>query len=147
MGETRYAKWILSLANQIRRVHNASTNNNGAQARVLYFVLDNYSERDIFQKDIEDELNIKSAATSAIMKKLEAGGMIVREKVPHDDRVKKIRPTPRAVDLEEEVNREIRDVEDMLASGISEEKLDIFLEVTRKMIENLKIAHEVEEKQ
>lgn len=147
MGETRYAKWILSLANQIRRVHNASTNNNGAQARVLYFVLDNYSERDIFQKDIEDELNIKSAATSAIMKKLEAGGMIVREKVPHDDRVKKIRPTPQAVDLEEEVNREIRDVEDMLASGISEEKLDIFLEVTRKMIENLKIAHEVEEKQ
>lgn len=49
---TRYAKWILSLANQIRRVHNASTNNNGVQARVLYFVLDNYSERDIFQKDM-----------------------------------------------------------------------------------------------
>lgn len=122
MGETRYTKWVLSLANQIRRVYNVSTNNNGAQARVLYFVLDNYSERDIFQKDIEDELNIKSAATSAIMKKLEAGGMIVREKVPHDDRVKKIRPTTLAIDREEEVNREIRYVEDRLISDISEEK-------------------------
>lgn len=147
MGETRYTKWVLSLANQIRRVYNVSTNNNGAQARVLYFVLDNYSERDIFQKDIEDELNIKSAATSAIMKKLEAGGMIVRERAAYDERVKKIRPTPRAIGLEEEVHREIRDVEDMLTQGVSEEKLDIFLEVTQKMIENLKASHEQEEKQ
>lgn len=137
MGETRYTKWILNLANQIRRMYNASTHNNGAQARVLYFLLDNYSDRDIFQKDIEEELNIKSAATSATMKKLEAGGMIVRERVPYDDRMKKIRPTSLAIDLEEEVKGEIRCMEDRLIAGVSEEKLGIFLEVTQKMLENI----------
>ena len=47
MEEIQSSKWILGLANQIRRLYNASTGNNGAQSRILYFVLENYRNRDI----------------------------------------------------------------------------------------------------
>ena len=49
MEEIQYSKWILGLANQIRRFYNASTGNNGAQERILYFVLENYLDIDIYQ--------------------------------------------------------------------------------------------------
>ena len=60
--EKQYAISVLGLANQIRRVFNCSTNNNGVQTHILYFVLKNYPERDIYQKDIEEELNVRSAS-------------------------------------------------------------------------------------
>lgn len=40
-----------------------STNNTGAQTRVLCFVLDNYLDRDIYQKDIQ---NIEKKLVSEI---------------------------------------------------------------------------------
>ncbi|MDO4305533.1 MAG: MarR family winged helix-turn-helix transcriptional regulator [Eubacteriales bacterium] len=137
MGEIQYSKEILGLANQIRRLYNASTGNNGAQIRILSFVLENYTERDIFQKDVEEELNVRSAGTSTILKKLEEQEMIVREKVPYDDRLKRIRPTRRAIEKKDSVDRDIRLVENRLISGISGDELDNFFEVTQKMIKNM----------
>lgn len=136
MSDIQYAKWILGLANQIRRIYNASTNNNGAQARILYFVLTHYSDRDIYQKDIEEELNIRSASTSVLLKKLEKNKLIIRERVSYDDRMKKIIPTPAGIEMKEKLDQDIRLVENKLTSGISKEKLSVFFEVMQKMTEN-----------
>lgn len=137
MGEIQYSKEILGLANLIRRSYNASTGNNGAQVRILNFVLENYTERNIFQKDIEEELNVRSASISTILKKLEEQQMIVRERVPYDDRLKRIRPTRLAIDMKDKMGREIQSIEDQLVSDISKEKLEVFLEVARRMTDNI----------
>lgn len=137
MEDIQYSKWILGLANEIRRLYNTSTGNNGAQTRILYFVLENYSSRDIYQKDIEEELNVRSAGTSINLKKLEEQKMIVREKVPRDDRLKRIRPTSLAIEMKERIDRDIQFVEDRLISGIEKEKLDTFFEVIQKMLDNM----------
>lgn len=137
MSEIQYTKWILGLANQIRRIYNTSTDNNGAQTRILYFVLANYSERDIYQKDIEDELNIRSAGTSVLLKKMEENEMIIRERVPGDDRLKRIRPTSASIEMKKKIDQDIQLVENKLTSGISDEKLNNFLEVVQKMTENM----------
>ena len=89
MSERVYSKCILGLANRIRRIYNVSTDNNGVQTRILHFVLANYSERDIYQKDIEEDLDTRSASISVLLKKMEGDEMIVRERVSHDDRLKK----------------------------------------------------------
>ena len=44
----------------------------------------------VSQKDIEEELNIRSASVSTLLKKTEAQDFIRREKVSCDDRLKKI---------------------------------------------------------
>lgn len=137
MSEIQYTKWILGLANQIRRLYNLSTDNNGAQTRILYFILENYSERDIYQKDIEDELNIRSAGISTLLKKLEENEMIIRERVPYDDRLKRIRPTSASIEMKKKIDQDIRLVENRLISGISREKLNNFFEVLQKMMENM----------
>ena len=98
--------------------------------------LANYSERDIYQKDIEEELNIGSASISVLLKKLEGDEMIVRERVSHDDRLKKIRPTSAGIELKERVEQNIRSVENQLVSEISEEELNVFFRVIQKMIKN-----------
>ena len=55
MDDIQYTKWILRLSNQVRRIFNTYTNNKGTQTRILYFVLSNYPQKDIYQKDIEAE--------------------------------------------------------------------------------------------
>lgn len=136
MSEIVYSKCILGLANRIRRIYNISTDNQGVQTRILHFLLANYSERDIYQKDIEEELNIGSASISVLLKKLEGDEMIVRERVSHDDRLKKIRPTSAGIELKERVEQNIRSVENRLVSEISEEELNVFFRVIQKMIKN-----------
>lgn len=136
MSEIVYSKCILGLANRIRRIYNISTDNQGVQTRILHFLLVNYSERDIYQKDIEEELNIGSASISVLLKKLEGDEMIVRERVSHDDRLKKIRPTSAGIELKERVEQDIRSVENRLVSEISEEELNVFFRVIQKMIKN-----------
>ena len=136
MGGRVYSKYILGLANRIRRIYNISTDNNGVQTRILHFLLANYSDRDIYQKDIEEELNIRSASISVLLKKLEGEKMVVREKVSHDDRLKKICPTPASIKMKGQVEKDIQIVENQLISGISEEELNIFFKVVQKMMEN-----------
>ncbi len=63
---------VLGLANQIRRVFDTTTERNDTQIRILDFVLMSYSDREIYQKDIEEELNIRSASVSTLLKKMEA---------------------------------------------------------------------------
>ena len=82
MDDIQYTKWILRLSNQVRRIFNTYTNNKGTQTRILYFVLSNYPQKDIYQKDIEAELNIRSSSISVFLKKLEEQELIIKEKGP-----------------------------------------------------------------
>lgn len=137
MNEIQYTKWILGLSNQIRRIFNLSTNNTGAQTRVLCFVLDNYLDRDIYQKDIQKALNIGGSTISVLLKKMENNGMIKRKRVVEDDRLKKIVPTSRTIMMKEKLNQDIQNIEKKLLSEIPEEELATYLKVTKKMISNI----------
>lgn len=137
MNEIQFTKWILGLSNQTRRIFNLSTNNTGVQTRVLCFVLDNYLDRDIYQKDIQKALNIGESTISALLKKMENNGMIKRKRVAEDDRLKKIVPTSCTIMMKEKLNQDIQNIEKKLLSEISEEELVIYLKVTKKMMSNV----------
>lgn len=132
MNEIQFTKWILGLSNQIRRIFNLSTNNTGVQTRVLCFVLDNYLDRDIYQKDIQKALNIGGSTIFALLKKMENNGMIKRKRVAEDDSLKKIVPTSCTIMMKEKLNQDIQNIEKKLLSEISEEELAIYLKVTKK---------------
>ncbi len=135
MDEMQYTEWILLLSNQIKRNLNETSNNQGTQMRILNFVLDNYLEKEIYQKDIQKTFNIRRATVSMLLKKMEDSGLIIREAVESDDRLKRIRPTPQAIVLQEK--KDILEIEEKLIMGIEKEELGIFLRVTQKMISNM----------
>ena len=103
-------------------------------------VLVSYPDREIYQKDIEEELNIRSASVSTLLKKMEAQDFIRREKVSYDDRLKKILPTSHTVEMKEQVERHIALLEKRLTAGIGEEELRIFSDVLKKMQENMELT-------
>ena len=92
MDGKQCASSVLGLANQIKRVFDTTTGRCGTQIRILNFVLVSYPDREIYQKDIEEELNIRSASVSTLLKIMEAQDFIRREKVSYDDRLKRILP-------------------------------------------------------
>ena len=139
MDGKQCASSVLGLANQIKRVFDTMTGRCGTQIRILNFVLVSYPDREIYQKDIEEELNIRSASVSTHLKKMEAQDFIRREKVSYDDRLKKILPTNHTVEMKEQVERHITLLEKRLTAGIEEKELKVFFDVLKKMQENMEL--------
>ena len=140
MDGKQCASSVLGLANQIKRVFDTTTGRCGTQVRILNFVLVSYPDREIYQKDIEEELNIRSASVSTLLKKMEAQDFIRREKVSSDNRLKRILPTTYTVEMKEQVERHIALLEKRLTAGIDEEELRIFSNVLKKMQENMELT-------
>ena len=68
---------------------------------------------------------------------MEKNGLIFRESVERDGRLKRIVPTEKAAALRGEVLESIRSLESMMAEGIGKEEFDICIRVLRRMSENL----------
>lgn len=137
MSKIQHVGSVLGLANQIKRVFDTTTSGCGAQVRILYYILSTYQDKEIYQKDIEEELHIRSSSVSVLLKKMEANDIIRREKVADDDRLKRILPTKETRKLKEQIVLYVSLFEKHLTDGITSEELNIFSNVMKKMQENM----------
>lgn len=134
------ARYISKLSNKIRRkLDSLSSKGNfsGAQGRVLHFILAQSS--DMFQKDIEEEFSLRPSSATELLKQMEKGGLIRREPVDYDGRLKKITVTEKALGYREQVVRDLADMEAELLRGVSREDLTVFFKVVEQMLDNLSI--------
>lgn len=129
---------IGNLTNQIRRrldVSASKSSISGTQGRILHFIL--AQDKDVFQKDIEEEFNLRPATATGTLKLMEKNGIIRRESTAYDARFKRIIATDKAASIKSKVMEDIQGLESALLKGISEEELEIFLKVIDKMSKNL----------
>lgn len=132
---------VATLSNLIRRKIDSLEGIDGltpSQNGILHFILSRYRERDLFQKDVEEEFNLRRPTATEILKLMEKKGLIYREEVPYDARCKKIIATEKGVRLEEQVLKDILGMERLVTGGIPREELDAFIATGMKMINNLK---------
>ena len=94
-------------------------------------------DRDIFQKDFEKEFDIRRSTASHILSLIEENGMITRESVPYDARLKKIVLTEKAMNIEEEVMQFFDKLEQEFEKNITKEELEIFYSVLDKINDNI----------
>ena len=94
-------------------------------------------DRDIFQKDFEKEFDIRRSTASHILSLMEENGMITRESVPYDARLKKIVLTKKALNIQTEVMCFFDNLEKEFEKDISEEELQIFYSVLDKINSNI----------
>ena len=94
-------------------------------------------DRDVFQKDFEQEFNIRRSTASNILSLIEKNGLIKRESVPYDARLKKITLTQKAMDVQSIVDKAFENLEGTMRQGISEEELEVFFRVIDKINNNL----------
>ena len=94
-------------------------------------------DRDVFQKDFEQEFNIRRSTASNILALIEKNGLIKRESVPYDARLKKITLTQKALDVQSVVEKAFESLEDTMKKDITEEELEVFFRVIDKINNNL----------
>ena len=131
-------RYISKLSNKIRREFDRSPvvrEISPAESRVLYFMLDH--EGDLFQRDIEEEYSMRAPSASALLKRMEADGLIRRMSIADDARYKKIEVTEKGASHKDEVIAKIHKLESIVTEGISEEDMEVFYRVVEKMIDNL----------
>ena len=76
---------IATLSNLIRRKIDSAEGVGGltpAQNGILHFILGRCREQDLFQKDIEEEFNLRRPTATEILKLMERKGLIYREEAP-----------------------------------------------------------------
>lgn len=84
-------------------------------------------DREVFQKDMEADFHMAKSSVTAALQNLEKHGYIRRVSVERDARLKKIELTESGLKFHDNVERSIDDMEERLASGLTEkQKQDFF---------------------
>ena len=104
---------------------------------VLIGYLCHNPDRELYQKDLERALCIRSSTASRLLTRLEAQGLIHRSMGVKDARMKRITPTSMAQALNAEAERRIAATEAALTQGLSAEEIDQFLATAEKLKRNL----------
>lgn len=68
---------------------------------------------------------------------MEKSGLIVREAAAHDNRLKKIVLTEKALQYKKQVIDDLTALDETLVKGISQKDLQTFIKVVEKMMDNL----------
>ena len=105
--------------------------------KTLHFILARGQECDVFQKDIEEEYSLRPPTATKLLKDMEKNGLIYREAVPYDARLKRIVATEKAMQYQELIHQSLEETEDRLTSGISSQDLAVFFRVINQMIRNM----------
>ena len=107
------------------------------QRSVLNYILISSMARDVYQKDIEREFDVRRSTATGMLQLMEKNGLVYRECVPQDARLKRIIPTEKAVAMRESVIKNICETEEILTMDIAPEDYEICIRVLKQMSENL----------
>lgn len=93
-------------------------------------------DQDVFQKDLEKHFSIGRSTVTGIIQLMEKKGLIRRESVKHDARLKKVILTEKGIEGHEKIEEMITRMNQQMIAGITEEELDAFLSVIQKLRQN-----------
>ncbi len=99
--------------------------------------LDRNSNRDIYQKDLEEEFHVSRATISSTLQVMEKNGLITRSAVLQDARLKKIALTERAIEFKRQARQNVEELELCMQDGLSEKEKGDLLHLLRKVRKNL----------
>lgn len=117
------------LSNQIRRKIEKDLADQGievpsTQSRIIGFLYKESFKRDIFQKDIEEEFEIRRSSVTNILQLMDKNGYIKRISVAEDARLKKIVLTDKGLEVQQAVVKVLEEAEDSLRAVYSEQELE-----------------------
>ena len=103
-----------------------AANVTGMQAMIVHHLIIHEKQGDIFQKDLENALQL-----------MEQHGIIRREPVEHDGRLKRLVLTEQARAMDEYITERMQQMEQLLRQGITEDELKGWFAVCEKIRSNL----------
>lgn len=132
-----------SVNNMIRRKLDVQFSKNGLdeisgmQGPMIGYIFDNSKERDIFQRDLEREFNVRRSTATVMLQSLEEKGFVIRKPVDYDARLKKIILTEKAIRHQLEIRKLLDSFNEALEQGITREEKEEFFRILDKIKKNL----------
>jgi DNA-binding MarR family transcriptional regulator len=105
----------------------------GSQAHIINFIYNESKSRDVFQRDIEKEFDIRSSATTTALQLMEAKGLIKRQSVSIDARLKKVLLTEKGMIIRKKANSIIILSEHALRDKLTDNEFDALLTIIDKL--------------
>lgn len=106
------------------------------QIQILKYMIEHQNE-DIYQKDLENILNLRRATVSGVLQTMEKNNLIKREIYENDIRVKKIILNEKTKNIFQKNKQKIDEIEKNITKNISKKDLNDFIKVIDKLINNL----------
>lgn len=107
------------------------------QGPLIHFLSEETKVREVFQKDIEEEFNIRRSTATGMLQNLEQKGYLKREPVPYDARMKRIVLTEKAIQQDQVIQSHIDAFHMQLEHGITLEEKTEFLRILDKIRKNI----------
>ena len=105
----------------------------GAQAHIINFIHNESKNRDVFQRDIEKEFDIRRSSVTNALQLMELKGLIVRMNVPIDARLKKINLTEKGCFIQGKVSSIIFQSEQDLRDKLTENEYRTLVNIVEKL--------------
>lgn len=144
--ERRIGHEIKTLSNLIKREISSSCDFDqaqgvtGVQGMIIGYLL-HHEGQEIFQRDIEQAFKIRRSTVTGILQLMEKDGLICRESVERDGRLKRLILTDKAIEVNCHIERHLNEVDEKVIRGISEEEMEIFYSLLDRMKKNLEETH------
>lgn len=138
---------ILCLTNCLSRelgALNADADSAGVSrtnAQILSYLAAHENEN-VFQRDIEEVFSIRRSTVSKIVQLMEAKGLILRETVDHDARLKRLKLTDRARSIHEVAAQKYADFETRVTAPLSSEEILTLSALLNKISGTLNPEHD-----
>ncbi len=95
------------------------------------------ADKDIYQRDIEKHFTIARSTASKVLRLMEDKGLIQRQAVAHDARLKKIVLTQKAYEVKGLMKEDAEMMEQTLTKGFTEEELETLHSYIQRMKDNI----------
>lgn len=107
------------------------------QAMIVHHLIKAGPERDLFQRDIETTFRLRRSTATGILKLMEQHGLLEREPVAYDARLKRLVLTDRARALDAQIAQQLVQTETLLRAGICADDLETWFRVCGRIRANL----------
>lgn len=107
------------------------------QVQIIEYILDN-PDKEIYQKDLENVLDLRRATVSGVLQTMEKNGLLEREVHTNDARCKKIILNDKTRKIFSQKRQKFNEIDEIITKNISDEELNTFSRVLDKMKENIK---------
>ena len=108
----------------------------GSNGWIIGYIREHEGEP-VYQKDLECEFNVTRSTASKVVNLMVEKGLIIRESVPGDARLKRLILTSKAKAMEEEMERNRDLVEAQIVKGVSDEELEQFYSYIERIMKNV----------
>lgn len=132
---------VKSLSHQIRRAMDQKTQECGLTSMQVWLIGYLYDceqqGREAFQRDLERDFGIRRSTVTGVLQLMERDGLILRQSVAEDARLKKLVLTEKAREKHRQIGNMVEEMEKQMRRGLSEDEVRMFFALIRRIEKNI----------